>query len=154
MSNNMPTTTARRSHQVSEDKRIRIIELRGKGYLHKDIAEETKTNIQTVRNVLNKWARHHTIRDLPKPGRPSKLDSSTKRRLARMAQSGEVSSSTDLVQTAASHDIAQISARTARCTLHQEGLKAMHMVGRPLLTRAHKRRRLEFARAHRDWTVD
>ncbi|RYH06907.1 hypothetical protein EON65_42305, partial [archaeon] len=31
---------------------------------------------------------------------------------------------------------------------------AMHMVGRPLLTRAHKRRRLEFARAHRDWTVD
>ncbi|RYY73513.1 hypothetical protein EON63_19900, partial [archaeon] len=49
---------------------------------------------------------------------------------------------------------AQISARTARRALQQEGLKAMHMVGRPLLTRAHKRRRLEFARAHRDWTVD
>ncbi|RYG91636.1 hypothetical protein EON65_59370 [archaeon] len=71
-----------------------------------------------------------------------------------MAQSGEVSSSTDLVQTAASHDIAQISASTARSMLHQEGLKAMHMVERPLLTRAHKRSRLEFAKAHRDWTMD
>ncbi|RYG97467.1 hypothetical protein EON65_52835 [archaeon] len=94
----MPTTTARRYHQVNEDKRIRIIELRGKGYLQKDVAATTKTNIQTVRNVLNKWNQHHTIRDLPKPGRPSRLDSRTKRRLARMAQSGEVSSATDLVQ--------------------------------------------------------
>ncbi|RYG95129.1 hypothetical protein EON65_56430 [archaeon] len=88
--------------------------------------------------------------DLLKTDAPSKLDSRTKRRLARMAQSGEVSSSTDLARTAASHDIAQISARTARRALQQEGLKAMHMVGRPLLTRAHKRRRLEFAKAHRD----
>ncbi|RYH22949.1 hypothetical protein EON65_18475 [archaeon] len=62
--------------------------------------------------------------------------------MARMVQSGEVSSSTELVQTAASHDIAQISASTARSTLHQKGLKAMHMVGKPLLTRAHKRTRL------------
>ncbi|RYG95422.1 hypothetical protein EON65_56010 [archaeon] len=118
---------------------------------YKDVATTTKTIIQTVRNVHSKWNQHHAIRDLPKPGRPSKLDDRTKRRLARMAQSGEVSSATDLV---ASHDIVQISASIARNMLHQEGLKAMHMVERPLLTRAHKRRRLEFARAHRDWTVD
>ncbi|RYH14796.1 hypothetical protein EON65_33000 [archaeon] len=67
-----------------------------------------------------------------------------------MAQSDEVSSATDLVQTAASHDIVQISASTARNMLHQEGLKAMHMVERPLLTHAHKRSRLEFAKAD-DW---
>ncbi|RYH24756.1 hypothetical protein EON65_16390 [archaeon] len=37
--------------------------------------------------------------------------------------------------------------------LHQERLKAMHIIKEPLLTREHKRRRLEWARAHRDWTV-
>ncbi|RYG96392.1 hypothetical protein EON65_54480 [archaeon] len=37
--------------------------------------------------------------------------------------------------------------------LHDEGLKAMHTIRKPLLTRAHKRKRLDFALAHRDWTV-
>ncbi|RYG96157.1 hypothetical protein EON65_54840, partial [archaeon] len=47
-----------------------------------------------------------------------------------------------------------ISARTARRMLHRKGLHAMHMIKKPLLTREHKRRRLEFARTHRDWTVE
>ncbi|RYY72011.1 hypothetical protein EON63_21295 [archaeon] len=37
--------------------------------------------------------------------------------------------------------------------LHDKGLKAMHTIRKPLLTRTHKRKRLEFAMAHRDWTV-
>ncbi|RYG65695.1 hypothetical protein EON64_11375 [archaeon] len=40
--------------------------------------------------------------------------------------------------------------RTARRMLHHEGLHAMHMIKKPLLTREHKRKRLEFARTHRD----
>jgi hypothetical protein len=62
---------------------------------------------------------------------------------------GAVNSAPELVQTAASLDIAQISASTARNVLHEEGLKAMHMIERPHLTRAHRKRRLEFATAHR-----
>ncbi|RYG93865.1 hypothetical protein EON65_58305, partial [archaeon] len=77
----------------------------------------------------------------------------TRRRLARMAQSGEVSTAPELAFSAASHDIVHVSASTARNMLHQEGLKAMHTIKKPLLTREHKRRRLEWARAHRDWTV-
>ncbi|RYG58505.1 hypothetical protein EON64_21250 [archaeon] len=37
--------------------------------------------------------------------------------------------------------------------LHDEGLKAMRSIRKPLLTRTHKRKRLVFALAHRDWTV-
>jgi hypothetical protein len=66
-----------------------------------------------------------------------------------MVQSGEVNSAIELVQTAASLGIAQISTSTVRNVFHQEVLKAMHMVERPFLTRAHKRRRLKFATAHR-----
>ncbi|RYG95555.1 hypothetical protein EON65_55800, partial [archaeon] len=150
----MPNTSMRQYHRIGEDKHIHIISMRQQGCSIRQISAKTKIKHSSVEAVLNKWKLHRTVRDLPKTGAPSKLDDRTKRRLARMAQSGEVSSSTDLVQTAASHDIAQVSARTARRALQQVGLKAMRMVGRPLLTRAHKRRRLEFARAHRDWTVD
>ncbi|RYH17916.1 hypothetical protein EON65_27935 [archaeon] len=38
--------------------------------------------------------------------------------------------------------------------MHQEGLNSMHMLRKPLLTRKHKRRRPQWARAHRDWTVE
>ena len=50
-----------------------------------------------------------------------------------MIQSEEVNTATELAQTAATQEIAHVSARTVRNVLHQEGLKAMHMVKRPLL---------------------
>ncbi|RYG91669.1 hypothetical protein EON65_59295 [archaeon] len=93
------------------------------------------------------------MQHLHKAGRPATVDARTRRRLARMTQSGEGSTAPELALTAASHDIIHVSASTARRLLHQEGLQAMHMIKKPLLTREHKRRRLEWARAHRDWTV-
>jgi len=118
------------------------------------ISRITKVQEETVRLIVNKWEQHHTIQDLPKTGRPAKVDDRTKRRLARMAQSDEVKTAPELALVAASHDIVHISARTARRVMHEQGLNAMHTVKKPLLTREHKRKRLEFARAHRDWTVE
>ncbi|RYH14810.1 hypothetical protein EON65_32970 [archaeon] len=48
-----------------------------------------------------------------------------------------------------------MSAGTLCNALHDEGLEAMHTIKKSLLTRTHKRKhiRLEFAKAHRDWTV-
>ncbi|RYG96612.1 hypothetical protein EON65_54140 [archaeon] len=104
--------------------------------------------------MLRKWKQHHSIQDLAKSGRPSKLDYHRMRRLARIARSGEVRTATELAHVAASHDIAHTRACTAMQVLHQQGLKAMHTIKKPLLTRAHKRKRLEFAMPHRDWTVE
>jgi transposase len=150
----MSTTTTREYHRASEDKRIQIILLRSQGSTLASIAAHTKVNLGTVRSVLSRWKQYHTIQYLPKTGRPQKVDDRTKRRLARMVQKGEVSTATELTQTAATHEIVHISASTARRMLHKQGLKAMHTISKPLLTRAHKRKRLEFARAHRDWTVE
>lgn len=149
----MSKATTREYHRVSEEQRIQIILLRSQGKTLAAIAANTKVNLRTVKAVLNKWRQHHTIHDLPKTGRPQKVDDRTKRRLARMIVKGEARTATELAQTAATREIAHIGARTARRMLHEQGLKAMHMIRKPLLTREHKRKRLEFARAHRDWTV-
>jgi transposase len=150
----MSKATTRNYHRIAEDKRIQIVALRSKGLTLATIAAQTKVKIITVRSVLSKWKLHHTVQDLPKTGRPHKVDDRTKRRLARMVQKGEIRTATELAQTATSHEIVHISARTARRTLHEQGLKAMRMINKPLLTRAHKRKRLEFARAHMDWTSE
>jgi transposase len=67
---------------------------------------------------------------------------------------GEVDTATELAQSAAAQGIADVSSRTVRRVLHHEGLKTMHTFNKPQLTPEHKRKRLEFARAHRDWTVE
>ncbi|RYH28514.1 hypothetical protein EON65_11920 [archaeon] len=149
----MSSIPTRRYHRVTEDKRIQIIALREQSNTLKEISLKTKVRLKTVHAVLHKWNLHHTIQDLSRKGRPAEVDDRTRRRLARMTQSGEVSTASELALLAASHDTTHISASIARRMLHHEGLHAMHMIKKPLLTREHKRKRLEFARTHRDWTV-
>ncbi|RYY77505.1 MAG: hypothetical protein EOO69_13930 [Moraxellaceae bacterium] len=71
-----------------------------------------------------------------------------------MALRGDVETATALAKSAAAHDIAHVSAGAIGNVLHDEGLKAMHTIRKPLLTRTHKRKRLDFALTHRDWTVE
>ncbi|RYG95753.1 hypothetical protein EON65_55480, partial [archaeon] len=148
----MSSTPTRRYHRVTEDKRIQTIALREQGNTLKEISRKTKVKLKIVHAVLHKWNLHHNIQDLSRKGRLAEVDDRTRRRLARMTQSGEVSTAPGLALLAASHDVTHISASTARRMLHHEGLHAMHMIKKPLLTREHKRKRLEFARTHRDWT--
>ncbi|RYH06841.1 hypothetical protein EON65_42400 [archaeon] len=111
------------------------------------MSKKTKVKLQTVQAVLRKSKQHHTIRDLPKTGRPAKLDARTRRRLTRMVQSGEVSTAPELALLHLMTSSLLVQALLVE--LHQERLKAMHMIRKPLLTREHKRRRLEWARVHR-----
>jgi hypothetical protein len=46
-----------------------------------------------------------------------------------------------------------VGATTVRKSLHRQGMKAMHTINKPLLTREQKKKRLGFAHAHRDWTI-
>ncbi|RYH05132.1 hypothetical protein EON65_45575 [archaeon] len=124
----MGRTSTRRRHRVTEVKRIHILTLREGGYTIPRTTRQTKVRPRKVEAVLYKWKQLHTIQDLPKTGRPSILDDRTKRRLARMALRGDVETATELAQTAAAHDIAHVSQRTARNVLHHEVLKAMHTI--------------------------
>lgn len=141
-------------HRIGEDKRIQIITLHAQSITMVEISRQTKVKLGTVKDVIHKWKLHHTVRDLPKTGTPAKVDDRTRRRLTRMIQKGEVKSCTELAQAASSEGIINISSRTARRELHKAGLKVMHMIRRPMLTRAHKKKRLDFSQAHRDWSID
>jgi hypothetical protein len=74
--------------------------------------------------------------------------------LASMVLRGEVESDTKLAQSAAAQGIADVSATTIRKSLHHQGMKAVRTINKPLLTHEHKRKRMEFARLHRDWIIE
>ena len=93
---------ARHYHHTGVDERASIVELRAQGVNLSDISLHTKVKLSTVKSVLDKWNQHHTLEDLPKTGRPPIVDPRTERRLARMAQSGEVNTASELVLVAAS----------------------------------------------------
>ncbi|RYH20185.1 hypothetical protein EON65_24310 [archaeon] len=92
----MSSTSTRHYHRVTEDKRIQLIALRELSNTLKEIALKTKVRLRTVHAVLHKWNLHHTIQDLSRKGRPAEVDDRTRRRLARMTQSGEVSTAPDI----------------------------------------------------------
>ena len=150
----MVTKSTRSYKHVGENTRVRIVALREKQLSLAAIAKKTKVKKTTVQSILTKWNNLDTIQDLPKRSGPRKVDARTGERLARIMQKDEVESASQLANVAAAHDIAHISPRTVRRVLHQQGLAAMHMVNKPMLTREHKRKRLDFALAHRHWTVE
>ena len=150
----MSQAHTREYHRIGEDKRIQIITLHAQCMTMTSISRQTKVKLETVADVIHKWRLHHTVRDLPKTGRPGKVDDRTRRRFARMMQAGEVTTAPQLTQALSTLGIAQVSTATTHCELHRAGLKAMRLCEKPLLTSVHKKRRLEFAREHRNWTVD
>src|SRR2546430_560239 len=122
----------REYHRVGEDKRIQIITLHSQSMTMTKISRQTKVKLGTVADVIRKWRLHHTVRDLPKTGRPRKVDDRTRRRFTRIMQKGEVSTASQLTQTVSTLGIAQVSTATTRRELHKAGLKAMRPRGKPL----------------------
>ena len=150
----MSTSTKHSYHRISEDNRITIIALKEKGYTLEKIADQTKISLPSIEHVLQKWKLHHTVKDLPKMGRPHIGDNRTRRQLVRMIQNNEIKTAEELTKIANQFNIVRISSRTARRELHTAGMKLLRMIKKPLLTKEHRRKRLEFARSHANWTVN
>jgi transposase len=136
----MSQSHTRGYHRVGEDKRIHLIALYEQNYTMVQISRQTKVALGTVKDIIRKWKQYHTVRDLPRTGRPAAVDDRTRRRLARIIQKGEVSTATELTRTVSALGVARVSAATVRSELHSAGLKAMHACRKPLLTFTHKKK--------------
>jgi len=140
-------------HYVSETNRVEIVSRRARGDTFEVISRDLHVNINTVQKVVSKYQRSGIITDLPRSGRPHKLDNMDRRHLVRLVQSDDITTSAGLAQFASTQLDVHVCPRTIRNMLHAEGLHARHTIPKPLLNAAHKRERFEFAQAHAHWTV-
>lgn len=80
------------------------------------------------------------------------LTARDERIVKRLILSGECRSAMEVARQAPNLGLPEVSNMTIRRALRRQGLAARAMPRKPALTKSHMRRRLEWAREHRDWT--
>jgi hypothetical protein len=94
------------------------------------------------------------LHDKPRPGHPRLLSKRHERRIVCYISSGECSTAVDIQKKLKIDDQIDISAETIRRILKKNGLKSKIKCKKPYLSKKHKKKRLMFAKVHKDWTVN
>ena len=74
----------RKSKELSEDLRTKILEKHGQSQGYKAISRYLDVPVSTVRNVIKKFTAHGTVANLPGCGRKKIIDERLQRRIVRM----------------------------------------------------------------------
>jgi len=130
---------------------IRILSLLDQGKSAHQVAAITGRGIATISRLCSK---HRSTLSKAAGGHPSKLSLSDLHYSIRQITSQKAEHTTELAKTLQDMNGESISARTIRRALKKVGMKAVVKRKRPLLTKRHRRERLDFAMAHKDWTVE
>jgi hypothetical protein len=136
---------------TSPTKKARICRDRDAGMADADIAKKHGLHRTTVKRIYERYAQseafHHVTK---KPGRRRLFTTHDARFSIRALAAGKAHDVADLQR----QYFPSINAQTICVRLRQCGLKAYVRRKRPLLTTPHKEKRLAWAKAHADWTVD
>ena len=87
-------------------------------------------------------------------GRPKRLSDQDKRFAARQIPSGNAKTAVDVAKSLKEQLDKDVTPRTVRNALHDAGLAAIEKPTKPLISDKNVRARLDFAKAHADWTLD
>jgi transposase len=136
---------------ASPTKRAMVVTLKREKKTNTQIAEKTGLSRSTIIRTYNEFKnRMDFYTQKPKSGRPCKMTEPDARVAARMLASTKARDAIDVQKK----HFPQFSAQTIRRHLREKGLEAHVRRSFPLLTERHKKRRREWAAAHRDWEVE
>lgn len=137
--------------RLSEDQTTRIVSLLHQGQSSRQIRSQTGAHLSTIGRI-----RSEHCPDLPKSsgGRPPILTPTSKRYAACLITTGQASTATQATRLLQDTINIPVSSQTVRRGLQDEGLTAVTKIKRPLLAPRHIKARLDFALAHKDWTLE
>ena len=141
-----------RKHLKPEDRAV-IVHLHFKqGKTKTEICRETGYGEKAVRITIRNYEKHQTIKELPRSGRPRKSSGREDRTLVRLSLADRHLTSPPLRREWEESTGVQVSTRTVRRRLVDNGLKGCRARKKPLLTNKQRERRLAWAHAHKNWT--
>ena len=70
-----------RTKDISENLRLRIVELHKAGKGYKSISKSLDVHQSTVSQMVYKWRKFSTVATLPRSGRPAKMTAKTQSRM-------------------------------------------------------------------------
>ncbi len=140
--------------QLSIEKRARIYALLEEGYQANIIASKEGVHKSTVTRLRQKKEETGSLENKKRPGHPRVLSVHTERKILRLVTSNECSTAVSIQGNLKNHEKIQVSTETIRRTLRRNGLESRIKKKKPYLKKTHRKRRLDFAKRHRNWTVE
>src|SRR5258706_1998965 len=136
---------------VPSAQRDNILVLSSSGISTRQIATKTDFSKATIARVIKKaFPNKENI----KMGCPSKLTPHDNRAIVHHVLSGETFTAVQATNLINSIIPTPVSTQTVRNTLKAANLKAVTKKKKPLLSPAHRKKRLAFALRHQHWTVE
>jgi len=128
-----------------------ILFLLDSGYSGEQISSQTGVSNATISRLRS---RHRPYLKKAPGGRPSKLSDTDIRHALRLIGSGKVDDAVQVTKALQNITNQPLSTQTVRNGMKKVGMKSVVKRKRPLLTKKHMKERLDFAIAHKDWTVE
>jgi len=128
-----------------------VLSLLNSGHTGYQISSQTGLSTATISRLHSKHCSH-----LPKAsgGCPSKLSENDICYATQLIGSGKAENAVQVAKSLQEITNQSISPHTVRNQMKDIGMKAVVKKKQPLLSQRHRRKRLDFAISHKDWTVD
>jgi len=138
-------------HPLSAAQHNHILSLIDSGHSAHQISLSTGLHISTISRLHTRYCPYAKK---PVGGRPAKLSEADTHYAQHLITSRKAENAVQITQTLQDITNQSISSQTTRNHLKKAGLKAVVKAKKPLLTKRHRKERLDFALAHQDWTVE
>ena len=136
---------------LTEAKRNNVISLLTSGHSIPQITVATGVGHGTVSRICSQYCSN-----LPKStgGRPSKLKATNVNHAIRLITSHQVETAVEVTRTLRNITNQPLSTETVHQQLKAANMTAVSKRKKPFLKKHHKKACLDFALAHKDWTMD
>jgi transposase len=138
-------------HALSPSSENNILTLLDAGHSARKIAVSTGYGLATISRLRSKHCPHLSKSS---GGRPLKLSSANICFAQCLISSGKADTAVDATKALCTVTNQSLHAQTVRCSLKMAGMKAVVKKKRPLLSKKHRKERMDFALAHQDWTLE
>src|SRR4051812_9451121 len=128
-----------------------ILSLLDSGHSAHQISSSTGLHISTISRLRRK---HCPYQQKPIGGRPPKLSEADTHYAQHLITSRKAENCSQITQILQEITNQSLTSQTTRNHLKNAGMKSVVKVKKPLLTKRHRKERLDFALAHLDWTVE
>ena len=128
-----------------------ILFLLDSGHSGEQISSQTGVSIATISRLHSRYRPY--LKKAP-GGHPSKLSDTNIHHALRLIGSGKAENAVQVTKSLKDIINQPLCAQTVRNWMQKVGMMAVVKRKRPLLTKKHMRERLDFAIAHKDWTLE
>jgi transposase len=136
---------------LSPAQRQHILTLLDSGLSGHQVSAQTGISNATISRLRSRYQPYY---QKSSGGRPSKLSENDIRYASRLIGTGRAENAVQVTKTLQDILNQPLSAQTVRNNLKATGMKAVVKKKRPILTKRHRKDRLDFALSHKDWTLE